>query len=91
MARAGLKKQPAIATFTIMENFETEVLGMPTLIKVDILTCASGILSLVVPEQNKGNLKPLLKHVLRQFNSEGVEGSDDGGSSWYTKLNDHLE
>ena len=55
------------------------------------LACAFGILVLVVPEQKKGNLKLLLKYILRQFNPEDAEGSDDGGSSWYTKLHDHLE
>ena len=55
------------------------------------LACAFGILGLVVPEQKKGNLKLLLKYILRQFNSEDAEGSDSGGSSWYTKLHTHLE
>ena len=54
------------------------------------LACDYRILGLVVPEQKKGNLKRLLKYNLRQFNSEDVEGSDDRGSSWYTKLHDHL-
>ena len=43
-----------------------------------------------VSKQKKGNLKLLLKYILRQFNSENVEGSDDCGFSWYTKLLDHL-
>ena len=74
-----------------MENFEIEVLGMLTLIDAESLACACGILGLVVPEEKKGNLKLLLKYILRQFNFKYVEGSGDGGSSWYTKLNDHLE
>ena len=74
-----------------MENFEIEVLGMLTLIDAESLACACGILGLVVPEEKKGNLKLLLKYILRQFNFKDVEGSGDGGSSWYTKLNDHLE
>ena len=72
-----------------MENFEIEVLGMLTFMDVDSLTCTCGIL--VVPEHKKGNLKLLLKYVLRQFNSENAGDSDDGGSSWYTKLHDHFE
>ena len=59
MAREGLKNQSAISTTAIMENFETEVLRMLTFTKVDSLTCACGILGLVVPEQKKGNLKLL--------------------------------
>ena len=74
-----------------MENFEIEVLGMLTLIDAESLACACGILGLVVPEEKKGNLKLLLKYILRQFNFKDVEGSGDGCSSWYTKINDHLE
>ena len=70
----------------MLENFETEVLGMLTLTDADILSCACGILGLVVPEQKKGNLKLLLKYILRQFGSKDVEGSDDGGSSWVNSL-----
>ena len=33
------------------------------------------------PEQKKGNRKLLLKHILRQFNSEDAKGSDDGAYS----------
>ena len=74
-----------------MENFEIEVLGMLTLIDAESLACACGILGLVVPEEKKGNLKLLLRYILRQFNFKDFEGSGDVGSSWYTKLNDHLE
>ena len=49
-----------------------------------------GILGLDVSEKKKGNLKLLLKFILRQFNTEDVERNDDGGSSWYTKLYNHL-
>ena len=52
---------------------------------------ADSILFLADPEKKKGNLELLLKYILRQFNSEDAKGSDDGGSSWYTKLHDHLE
>ena len=52
---------------------------------------ADSILVLADPEKKKGNLELLLKYILRQFNSEDAKGSDDGGSSWYTKLHDHLE
>ena len=69
-----------------MENFETEVLGMLTLMDADSFAYTCGILGLVDPEQKKGKLKLLLKYILRQFNSE-----DAKGSFWYTKLNDHLE
>ena len=44
------------------------------------LACAFGILGLGVPEQKKGNLKLLLKYILRLFNSKDVEVIDDGGS-----------
>ena len=91
MTREGHKKQAATSTTTITENFETEVPGMLTMMDSDSLTCACGILGLVVPEQKKGNLKLLLKYILRQFNSEDEEGSDYGGCSWYTKLHNHLE
>ena len=91
MAREGLKKQPATSTTAIMENIETEVLRMLTFRDVDSLACACGILGLVVPEQKKSNLKLLLKYILRQFNSVDADGSNDGGSSWYRKLHDHLE
>ena len=53
----------------------------------DSLAWACGILGLVDPEQKEGNLKLLLKY---QFNSKDAKGSDVG-SSWYKKLNDHLE
>ena len=83
MAREGLKKhQLATSTTTIVEKIETEALG--------VLGGACGILGLDVPEQKKGNLKLHLKYILRQFNSEDVEGSDDGGSSCYAKLHNHL-
>ena len=91
MAREKLKKQPATSTITIMENFETEVHGMLTLMDVDSLACACGILGLAVPERKKGNLKLLLKCILRQFNSEDVEGSGDVGFSCYPKLHDHIQ
>ena len=74
-----------------MKNFETEVLGMITLMDAGSLACACGIQGLVDPEQKKGNFKLLLKYILRQLNSEDAKGSDNGGSSWYTKLHDHLE
>ena len=54
------------------------------------LACACEILALVVPEQKKGNLRLLLKYILRQFDSEDVEGSVDGGFSWYMKLHNYL-
>ena len=81
MARGVLKKQPAIPTTTNMENFETEVLGMLFLMDADSFACACGILGLVYAEQKKGNLKFLLKYMLRQFNSEDAKGSDYGDSS----------
>ena len=64
---------------------------MLTLMDADGLACVCGILSLVVPEQKKCNLKLFSKDILRHFNFEDVEGSDVGGSSWNTKLHDHLE
>ena len=48
-------------------------------------------MGLVDPEQKKGNLKLLLKYIIRKSNSEDAKGSDDGSSSWYTKPHDHLE
>ena len=92
MARDEVKKhQPATPLTTIMENLETKVLEMLALRDANSLGFACGILGLVVPDQKKGILKLLLKYILRHFNSEDVEGSDDGGSSWYTKLHDHLD
>ena len=48
------------------------------------LACVCGILGLVTD-----NLKLLLNFILRKFNSEDAKGSDDGGSSWYTKLHNY--
>ena len=90
MARKGLTKQPAISRTTIMVNFETKVLAVLTFIDLDSLACVCGILGLVAPEQKKGNLKLLLKFIIRQFCSEDAEGIDDGGCSWYGKLHDYL-
>ena len=73
-----------------MENLEKEMLGMLTLTDTDSLACACGILDLVVPEQKRCNLNLLLYYILGQFNYEDVKGSNDGGSSWYTKLHDYL-
>ena len=61
------------------------------LMDADSLACACGILDLVIPEQKIGNLKLLLKGVLRQFHFGDVEGSDNGGFSWYAKLRNHLK
>ena len=78
MAREELeKRQQPIQTTTIMENFEIEVLGMITLMDADSLAYVCTILDLDVPEQKKGNLKLLLKYILRQFSSEFVEGTYD--------------
>ena len=82
MARDGLKKQPATSTTTIMKNFETVVLGMLTFKDADSLTCACGTLDLGVPEKKEGNIKPLLKYILRRFNYEYAKGDGDGSSSW---------
>ena len=54
---------------------------MLTLMDADSLACAYGILDLNAPEQKKGNCNVLLKYILRNLNSEDVEGSDDGSSS----------
>ena len=51
----------------VMDNVETEVHGMFTLMDADSLACACGTLGLVVPEQKKGNFKLLLKCISRQF------------------------
>ena len=66
----------------MVENLETEVLGMLALMDADSLACACGILGLDLTELKKGNHKLLVKYILRQLNAEDVEGSDDGGSSW---------
>ena len=77
MAREGLKNnQPATSATAITEKFEAEVPGIFTLMDADSLACACGILGLIVPEQKKGNLKRLLKYMLRQYNYEDVEGSE---------------
>ena len=59
---------------TNVENCKTQVLGMLILMDADSLTCVCEILGLDVPERKKGTLKFLLKYILRQFNSEDVEG-----------------
>ena len=89
--REGLKKhQPVTSKTTILENFGTKILGMFTLMDADSSACACGILGLFVPERKKGNLKLLSKYVLGYFNSEDLEGSNDGGSSWYMELHHYL-
>ena len=59
---------------TIVENCKTQVLGMLILMDADSLTCVCEILGLDIPERKKGTLQFLLKYILRQFNSENVEG-----------------
>ena len=56
----------------------------------DSLAFVCGILGLDVPEQKKVHLKLYLKYILRKFNSEDVEGNDDGDSSCYAKIHKHL-
>ena len=72
MAKEVLKKnQPATSTTTIMENLEKlRNRG------------ACGIRGLDVLKQKKVNLKILLNYILRKLNSENVEGSENGSSSW---------
>ena len=67
-----------------MENVETEVPEMFTLMDAYSLACSCGILGLVAPE------KLLSKYILRQLISEDVEERDNGSSSWHTKLYDQL-
>ena len=43
---------------------------------------ACGIRGLDVLKQKKVNLKILLNYILRKLNSENVEGSENGSSSW---------
>ena len=74
-----------------MGIFKLEALGMFTLMDTYSFACACVIQGLVDPEQKKGNLKLLLKYILRQFNSEDAKAFDRGCSFWYTKLHDHLE
>ena len=66
---------------TMLENLNTKVLGMLTLMDADSLACACEKLGSDVSEQKKGNRKLLLKYILRQPNSQDVERSDNGGSS----------
>ena len=63
---------------------------MLTLIDTDSLACACRILGWNLPEKEKGNVKLLLKYILRQLNSEDVEVSNYGSYSCYKKLHDHL-
>ena len=84
------KRQPATSTTKIVKNSKIEVLEMITLMDADSFACACGILGLDVLEQNKGNLKLLLKYILRQLNPDDIESSDDGGFFWYAELHDHL-
>ena len=67
-----------------MENVETEVPEMFTLMDAYSLACSCGILGLVAAE------KLLSKYILRQLISEDVEDCDNGSSSWHTKLYDQL-
>ena len=64
----GLKHQPATFKTIMVENMETEVLGMLTLLDADILDCACGILGLHVPA--------FLRCTLKQLNSKEVEGGE---------------
>ena len=66
-----------------MENLETEVIGMLAIWVADDLHCACGIVGLDVPEEKKDNQTLLLKFLLRNFNSEEVKASQDGGVSWF--------
>ena len=78
----GLKHQPATSKTIMVENMETEGLGMLTLLNADILDCACGILCLLVPA--------FLRCTLKQLNSKEAEGGDDRGcSTWRVKLQDH--
>ena len=70
-----------------MENPETEVLSILAMLDVDSLHCACGYLD--VPEEKKINQKLLLKFLLRKLNSEEVEASQDGGASWFKKIQVH--
>ena len=63
---------------------------MLTLIDTDSLACACRILGWNLPEKEKGNVRLLLKYILRQLNSEDVEVSNYGSYSCYKKLHDHL-
>ena len=67
---------------------------MLTTMDADSLACACGILGLYVAEQKKGTSNFFyffyFSYILRPFNSEDAEGSDDEGSSWYAKLYNHL-
>ena len=63
---------------------------MLTLIDTDSLACACRILGWNLPEKEKGNVRLLLKYILRQLNSEDVEVSNYGSYSRYKKLHDHL-
>lgn len=67
-AGGGLKHQPATFKTIMVENMETEVLGMLTLLDADILDCACGILGLHVPA--------FLRCTLKQLNSKEVEGGE---------------
>ena len=83
----GLKHQPAGKCWKTWRQRCLEC--SPCWMQV-VLACACGIMGLDVPKQMKGNHKLLLKYILRQLNSEDIEGSDDGGCSWYVKLHDQL-
>ena len=80
VTREGLKKLPVTSITTIMENFKTEVLGMLIFMDVQFGLCFWDT-RFGCSRTKKGNLKLLLKYILRQFNSKDTEGSDDGGSS----------
>ena len=73
-----------------MENLETEVLGMLSMLDAYKLHCAFRIVGLDAREEKKNNQKLLLKFLLKKLNSKEVEESQDGGTSWFQKLHDHL-
>ena len=75
----------------MVENVESEVLGMLTLMNAGNLACAGRILGLDVPEQKKEKHKNFLKYILRHLKSEGVKDIGDGDSTWYVKYTIFLE
>ena len=56
---------------------------MLAILVADDLRCVCGIVGLDVPEEKKDNQTLLLKFLLRNFNSEEVKASQDGGASWF--------
>ena len=72
-----------------MEKVKTEVIRILIFMDAESFLVLVGYWGWLIQSKRKVTSNLLLKYVLRQLSFEDVEGSDDGGSSWCTKLHDH--